>query len=142
MSEQNKDLVRRLVETFNGHALDPLDSLLADDFVWHGGSFGEIEGLDAFKQLIGAFYAAFPDLRLELDELVAERDLVVSRYTTTGRQSAELLGVPATGKHAQWREQPIYRVADGKIAEIWWVADIFGLMQQLGAIPTAQEAAG
>lgn len=135
MSEQNKRVVSELVELFNRHDVNGLNGLIDDRVVWHGGSFGEIEGLDGFKQLFGAFVGAFPDLRIDLGELVAEGDLIAARWTTTGTQEGEILGVPATGKMATWNEQPIYRVADGTVREVWWVGDAFGLMQQLGAIP-------
>ena len=136
MSEQNRDVVRRLIDALDRHDFDALDRILAEDFAWHGGSFGEVEGREAFKQLAAPFYAAFPDLRIELHDLIAERDLVMTRFTTTGTHEAEFSGVAATGKQMSWTEHPIYRVADGKVAEAWWVADMFGLMQQLGAIPS------
>jgi steroid delta-isomerase-like uncharacterized protein len=139
MSEQNKELVRRLIDAFDRHDFDALDELVAADFRWHGGSFGEIQGLDSFKQLAGAFFTAFPDLRLELHDVIADGDRVATRFTSSGTHEAELSGVPATGKHVRWEEQPIYRIEGGTVVEVWWVADIFGLMQQLGAIPSDQE---
>jgi hypothetical protein len=63
MSEHNEQVVRRLIDAFDRHDFDALDDLLADAFLWHGGSFGEIEGREAFKELAAPFYAAFPDLR-------------------------------------------------------------------------------
>ena len=137
VSEENKAAIRQFVDTLNRHDLDGLDTLVAEDVSWHGGSFGEIEGREAFKQLVGAFVGAFPDLRIDLGDLVAERDLVAARFTTTGTQKGEILGVPATGKQAQWNEQPVYRLDGGTVREVWWIGDAFGLMQQLGAIPAS-----
>lgn len=136
MSNETAEVVRQLRDAFKAHDLDALDALVADDVAWHGGSFGEITGLEGFKQLVGSFTAAFPDLALELYEVIADRDLVAARWTTTGTQEGEVLGVPATGKRATWTEQPIYRIVDGKVREVWWLGDARGLMQQLGAIPT------
>ena len=136
MSDRNKDLVRRFFAAINAHELDPFDEILAKDLVWHGGSSGEIKGIDGFKQLVGAFYTAFPDLQTEMHHLIAEGDVVVAHYTTTGTHKAELSGIPATGKQARWDEQPSYRIVEGKIAEVWYLADTLGLMQQLGAIPS------
>ena len=133
MSEQ-EDLVRRLIDAFDRHDFDALDDLLSDDFVWHGGSFGDIEGPEAFKQMAAPFFSGFPDLRLTLHDVIGSGDRVATRYTTTGTHSAEFSGIPATGTHIEYTEQPIYRVADGRVVEAWWVADIFGLMRQLGAI--------
>lgn len=137
MSEEARGTVHRLIEALNRHDFDALDDLLTEDFLWHGGSFGEIEGVPAFKELAGPFFTAFPDLRIDLENVIADGDLVATRFTTTGTHEAEFSGVPASGKRMTWIEHPIYRVADGKVAEAWWVADMFGLMQQLGVIPGA-----
>ena len=135
MSEQNRNVVRRWVSAFHLHDLDRLDDIIADDFAWHGASFGEVEGPQAFKQVAAMIPAAFPDLRVEEHYLVAEGDLVMLRNTCSGTHQAEFLGVPATGKRVTWVEHPVYRVVDGKVAEAWYVADIFGLMQQISTIP-------
>lgn len=73
-------------------------SILAEHFAWHGGSFGEVRGREPFKQLAAPFYAAFQDLRIELHDLIAERDLVMTRFTTTGTHEAEFSGDPRHGK--------------------------------------------
>lgn len=136
MSEQNKEVVRRFFGAINRQDLDGLEEVIGSDFLWHGRSMGEIQGADPFKQMVASFYAAFPDLNVELNELIAERDLVVARYTVTGTHEGELSGVSGTGKRIRWEGQPIYRIDGGKVAEVWFVEDSLGLMQQIGAIPS------
>lgn len=90
---------------------------------------GEIEGAEPFKQMLGSFYGAMPDLNVEPDDLIAERDIVVARYTVTGTHKGDLFGVPGSGKQLRYEGQPIYRIAEGKVAEVWFVEDTFGLMK-------------
>jgi steroid delta-isomerase-like uncharacterized protein len=136
MSEQNKQIVRQFLdEVINGQRFDLFPELFDPDFVWHGGSFGDTRGLDEFAQVIEPFYKAFPDLRITVDDLFGEDDRVLARFTVTATHSGEFLGVPPTGKQVTWTGQPIYRLADGKIVEEWFLEDTFGLMQALGAFP-------
>ena len=85
------------------------------------------------------FLAAFPDLHVTIEDVVAEGDRVVVRTTYTGTHQADLQGIPATGKTVSESAITIFRLANGKIAEGWLVADNLGLMQQLGVIPAPQE---
>ncbi len=82
------------------------------------------------------YFAAIPDMHATIDDMVAEGDKVVVRYTVEGTQQGELLGVPPSGKRFQTSGISVYRLAEGKIAEQWEQADLLGLMQQLGVIPT------
>jgi steroid delta-isomerase-like uncharacterized protein len=135
MSEQ-EDVIRRFIDALNRRDFDTVDEVLSDDLVFHGGSFGEITGREPFKEFAGPFFVGFPDLQLKLHDVIADGDRVALRFTSSGTHNGEFSGIPATGKTVSFTEQPQYRVADGKIVEIWWLADIFGLMQELGAIPS------
>jgi steroid delta-isomerase-like uncharacterized protein len=137
MSGENQQLIRRLIDAFDRRDFDTLNELLAEDFVWHGGSFGEVTGRQAFMEVATTFYTAFSP-RLDLHEAISQGDLVATRFTWAGTHNAEFLGIPATGEQMTMTEQPIYRVANGVVAEEWWVADIFGLMRQIGAIPSGE----
>jgi len=79
--------------------------------------------------------AAFPDINVTIDDIIAEGDRVVVRMHTSGTQKGEFRGIPPTGKTAVITEMSIYRISEGKIAEAWVVSDWLGLMQQLGVIP-------
>jgi steroid delta-isomerase-like uncharacterized protein len=136
MNEQNKEVVRRFLdEVINGRRFDLLPELFAEDFVWHGGSFGETRGLEEFGAVVKPFYDAFPDLRMTVDDVFGEDDRVVARFTVYATHQGDFLGVPATDKQVSWTGQPIYRLEGGKIVEEWFAEDTFGLMQSLGAFP-------
>ncbi len=137
-TEENKAIVHRLYEeVFNEKRLDRADDLVAPDYLDHGAVPGQAPGLEGAKQQRWAMYfAAIPDMHATIDDMVAEGDKVVVRYTVEGTQQGELLGVPPSGKRFQTSGISVYRLAEGKIAEQWEQADLLGLMQQLGVIPT------
>ena len=134
-TEENKAVVRRFFEEYNKHNLDGLEELCAPDYVWHGpAGFGDMD-LAAMKQVMPTWFAALPDLHWTVDDLIAEGDKVVSRYTCRATHQGELMGVPATGKVVTATAILISRFAGGKCVEDWEEADMLGLFQQLGAIP-------
>jgi steroid delta-isomerase-like uncharacterized protein len=140
MSE-SEPVVRRFLDEVigKGHA-DVLDEVMSQELVWHGGSFGEIRGLDDFKKFIGQFLVAFPDLRVTVHDVIGVDDKVATRLTVRGTHDGELMGIPASGKDATWTDINIYRVADGKIVEEWFCGDYLGMMQQIGAVPAVGAA--
>ena len=137
MSEEKKAVVRRyneLVEQYwrTGDA-DAFDEVVASDFVHHApGLPPDLEGM---KQALPMFRAAFPDMRLTVEEMIAEGDKVVDRVTVRGTHEGELMGIPASGKQVEFMETHISRIADGKIVERWGEWDALGIMQQIGAVP-------
>ena len=139
-TEENKAVVRRLFEAYNQHNLAGVEELCAPDYVWHGpAGFGDMD-LAAMKQVMPAYFTAFPDLHWTVDDLIAEGDKVVSRYTCRATHQGELMGIPATGKVVTWTCILISRFAGGKCVEDWEEADMLGLFQQLGAIPQMAQA--
>lgn len=129
-------VVRRFIDQVVNRAnFAALDDIWATNLVWHGGSMGDIHGLDAFKQHMTANAGnAFTNMHLHIDDIVATGDKVVLRFTNSGTQSGPFMGTPASGKHAAWLGIGIYTVVDGKIAEAWFGEDILGMMLQLGVI--------
>jgi predicted ester cyclase len=94
------------------------------------------------RQSIGGILSAFPDLRMSLAHLIAEGDLVVANWTNRGTQTGEFQvpgqpGLPASGREVTFTESATFRIADSKIAEVWYVSDRLTMMQQLGAISSA-----
>src|SRR5919204_6498974 len=122
-TEENKAVVRRMFEAYNKHNLAGVEELCAPDYVWHGpAGFGDMD-LAAMKQAMPAFFAAFPDLHWTVEDLIAEGDKVVSRYTWRATHQGEFMGVPATGKVVTNTAIIISRVAGGKVVEDWEQAD-------------------
>jgi predicted ester cyclase len=88
------------------------------------------------------FYTAFPDMHYTVEDLIAEGDKVVCRWTVRATHQGEFMGVPATGKVVTWTGISITRFAGGKDVEDWESFDMLGLMQQLGAIPQMAQTGG
>ncbi len=135
-TETNKAIVHRYVEDgVNARNMAVIDELFADDFVNHDPTQPASRDLPALKQFWMAQQAAFPDHRTTIEDLVAEGDKVVKRWTWRGTQTGELNGIPPTGRQVILAGIDILRVADGQIQEIWWGYDMLGVLQQLGVMP-------
>jgi len=136
MSEENKAVMRRqLEEVWHQHNPDAVDELYAPDYVNHTAPPGMPNDRQGAKAPAAMYLAAFPDVKVTSDFLVAEGDKVVNRWTATGTHTGELMGIPATGKRVKTTGITIARVADGKIEELWIESDQMGVMQQLGVVP-------
>jgi steroid delta-isomerase-like uncharacterized protein len=142
MTETNKAISRRVVEEiFNEGKLEVADELIAADFVGYDPALPEpMRGPAGVKQQAEGYRAAFSDMRLTLEEEIAEGDRVVTRWTARGTHDGELFGIPATGKQVTVSGITIDRIVDGRIAETWTNWDTLGLLQQLGAVPAMTEA--
>ena len=143
LTETNKALSRRfLEEVFNKGKLNVLDEIIASDHVSTGpGTLpGMPAGPEGQKQLVTVYRNAFPDVHFTVDEQIAEGDKVVTRWTGRGTHKGELLGIPATDKSSTVTGIAVDRIVSGKIAESWGIFDQFGMMQQLGVIPTPEVA--
>ena len=95
----------------------------------------EATGSEALKQVGAMLLRAFPDLHIEVEDVIAEGDKVVFRNTVTGTHRGEYMGVAPTGRSITYGEVIIVRFADGRIAETWGMVDVFAQMKQLGLIP-------
>jgi len=136
-TEENKQLVLHWKEELWGKRnLNVVDERCGPDYVGRiAGVPGPVQGRDALKQLIAAYFAAF-DVDDTPEFLVAEDDMVVIHDTYRFKHKGEFQGIPATGKEASITGTDIYRIAAGKIVEQWVEGDLLGLMQQLGILTT------
>jgi len=133
MSEANKAIVRRYFEeVFNKKVLAVLDDLIASNFVGHTSTGTDVHGPEGVKQQVAMFSIAFPDMHYTLEDLVAEGDKVVARFTFRGTHRGEFLGLAPTGKRVTGMGTGTYRITDGKMQDAWINRDIFGVLQQLG----------
>ena len=133
---ENKKVVAAFVEdVINQGRLERADDLVALDFVELDPLPGQQQGREGLKDVIRGMRAAFPDLHWALDEVVAEGDKVVSRFTWTGTHRATFLGIPSTDRKVTVKGVVIDRLAEGKMADSRILMDSLGLMQQLGALP-------
>ena len=135
-TEENKAVIRRWNEAiFNEKKIDRADELVTQDYVDHAALPGQAPGLEGAKKKWGMYVVAIPDLRVTVDEMVAEGDKVAVRWTAEGTHQGELLGIPPTRKRIRWSGISICRLAEGKMAEQFERWDRLDLMQQLGVIP-------
>ncbi len=138
-SEQNKALVKRAwEEVFNQKKLAVVDELWSSDYIYHGPQGQEFRGTESLKELLSHYLEAFPDLHIEIEDLIAEGDKVVSRVISRGTHKGELQGIAPTGKEVTTTIILITRLAGGKFAEDWESRDDLGMLQQLGVIPPSE----
>jgi steroid delta-isomerase-like uncharacterized protein len=131
--EQNKSLYGRFLQTiFNEGRIDEIDDFLAPSYVFHDAPPGAPSGKESVKQVVAMFRNAFPDLKITLDELVAEGDKVCARATTKGTHQGTFMGIAPTGKAVTITGLTMVRIADGRIHESWVKNDVVGLLRQLG----------
>lgn len=130
---------RHLDEVVNGGDIGLVGDLWAEDLHCQGGILGECHGLDEWKGFMAANRGALADLRLDIKDVVASGDKVAVRFVGSATHARAFLGVPATGRKAQWLGIGIYTVRDGKITDAWFGEDWLGMLVQLGAVtlPTA-----
>jgi steroid delta-isomerase-like uncharacterized protein len=128
--------LRRMYELLSAGDVDGFGDVLADDFVEHEETPGLAPTKDGVKAFFRMYIAAFPDLRLSVEDILPSGDKVVARVKATGTQQGDFMGIPATGKAVDVQLIDIIRFdADGHAAEHWGVFDAMTMMQQLGVVP-------
>jgi len=143
VSEANKALVRRYFEdAFSRGDLDALDEIVAPGAVEHDPQdpYAGETGPEGARHSIEMYRAAFPDLRFDVEEQIAEGDLVATRFTGTGTHDGDLPDLPASHRRSTVTGIAMNRIEDGRIAETWVNWDTLGMLQQLGAIPAPVQA--
>ena len=138
MSDQNKAVARRFLDqVFNSARPEVIDELFSHDYVDHSAPPSQPPGPGGARQMYDVFRTAFPDLRVELHDVLGDDDLVAFRATFSGTSQGPLMGAPPTGKPVQLESMIFLRVRDGRIVERWEQADLLGLMLQLGVVSQA-----
>jgi steroid delta-isomerase-like uncharacterized protein len=130
--------MRRLYDSINAGAVAAFDEVLAEDFVEHEETPGLAPTREGVKAFFSMYLAAFPDLRMEPEDVLVSGDKVVARVRATGTHEGAFLDMPPTGKKIDVQLIDIIRFGDDGLAhEHWGVVDAMAMMQQLGAIPEA-----
>ncbi len=115
---QNKTIAQRFNEDVWGRGDEAaLEELLSPDFVDHGALPGQTPDREGHKQILGVFRSAFPDLQVTTEEIIAEGDKVVSRWTARGTHQGELMSIAPTGKEVTITGIDVLRIAEGKVVE-------------------------
>jgi len=135
MLAANREIARRFREDlWNSGDLAQADEIFARDCLVHARVPFPIDfsrGPDALRHLIFFYHLAFSDIRVTADQIVAEGDMVVVRWTANGRHTGHLLGLPPTGRETVTTGIDMLRIEGGKIAEGWVSWDTLGLFEQL-----------
>ena len=135
-AEENKAIMRRYFGVFEQGNIDLLDELLASDYLNHTPATPEVPtDPEGVKGVVSMFRAGIPDLRVVVEDMIAEGDKVATRYTLEGTHGGELFGVPPTGQRLSIKSISVERVSEGKIREHWRITDSLEMMQQLGLVP-------
>ena len=133
----SKDTALKFVErVINGHDLEAIDQLLSADFVEHSAPPGFAANRAGVTEMFGAFLAAFPDMHVRVDDVIAEGDKVVMRATATGTHKGPFMGIPATNKSFSIDEIHIVQVRGGLCVAHWGVVDMVALLRQIGVMPS------
>jgi steroid delta-isomerase-like uncharacterized protein len=135
--EANKQLIEQFTEVINSANWDALDTLLVDDFRRHSQATAgpAVESREAFKELQKGFYAIMPDQRVDGELVVAEGDFVAMYATYSGTMTGPMGEFQPTGRSAESKFLSIFRIEDGKIAELWVEWDNLAMLTQLGLFP-------
>ncbi len=142
MSDENKALARRSWEVVVQGSLDTLEDALAevyaDDVILHEAG-EDIVGIEGLAQFVSMMRSALPDLRITIEEDMAEGDKVVTRWIAQGTHQGELMGAAPTGNQVTATGITIHRIEEDRIVEEWSNWDALGMMQQIGAVSSPQQ---
>lgn len=135
---QNETVVRAWFEqVWNKRRATAIAELLSEHAIVHGLGDGDMHGVEGFRPFYDAFVNAFPDIHIDLEEVVEEGNLVAVRWTATGTHNGSGLGFPATGRNARFAGMSFLRLQDGLLLEGWNAFDQLALLQQLGVVELA-----
>lgn len=141
-TRENEAIVRHLMERAYTHP-EVHDELVADDYVGHFPPNPTLYGQEGLKQFNAQAATALPDVHTSIEDLIAEGDMVVVRWTLRGTHEGELRGgIPATGRQVEVSGITISRIRNGRVVENWGNYDMLGMLQQLGVMPAPESATG
>jgi steroid delta-isomerase-like uncharacterized protein len=135
MADYKEMAQRWYSEVMSGGKTEVIDELCAPDFFDHDPLPGTTADLAGLKDFVAQIRAAFPDMQVTPDDMIAEGDQLAVRSTMRGTHQGDFMGIPATGKRASWTEMHIGRGVDGRLTEHWAVVDQLGMLVQLGVVP-------
>ena len=142
VEEKNKLLVREFLgEAWGKGNMAAVDELMAADYVEHPSPSNLPAGTEGLKQLISAYRTAFPDLKVTLDDIFAEGEMVAFRWSVSGTHLGEWLGIPPTGNHVAANGITVFRISEGKVVESWTSIDLSPAEEELQWLTEGGEGA-
>ena len=131
--DSTKDqFVRKVVDTYNGHRLEPFDALFTDDCVLMRNGV-EAVGREAVKNVLAKLYRAFPDIEYVIDDVIVSGDKIALRWHGNATHRGDYFGIPPTGKNVGYDGITLYQLRGDRIARIWVSANMLGVVRDLGA---------
>jgi len=135
-AEKNKAIIRSFEHACVIGDWAKVEKLAAPNFIYHNPAYPENLTFEGFKQkVVIDMVKAFPDLEFNIEDIIAEGDKVVGRYSFSGTHKSEFAGIAPTNKRVKFTSIVINRLADGKVVERWVESNSFPLMLQLGVVP-------
>ncbi len=126
--------IERVEVLFNRGELDRIEEFVTEDYVNHEAWAGEDPGYEGFRLRMRRLHDAFPDMHMDVFEVVAGDDLVSYRAELAGTHRGELLGIPPTGRSFRAQQMHMLRLRDGRACEHWATRDDLGMLVQLGVV--------
>lgn len=141
MPVTNDTIVRRLYDqVWSIGNLDAVDQVCAPNIILHeSNSPADRHGTQEYKELAAMYRSAFPDLRTNVEDIIAQGDKLVVRWSARGTQEGDLMGIPPTHRQINFRGVDIFRFYSGKIQEQWINYNALSAFHQMGAIPALPE---
>lgn len=137
--QENKDISRRVFNVLNSGNFEPLNDLLADDWVYRSTAGEEFHGVEGAKEIVSQYREAFSDAEFDLQEMYAEGNKVVALYRQRGTHTGEIMGIEPQNKEMDILICSIGTFEDGRLVETFEIFDTLELLQQLGAVPSELE---
>ncbi|UKT64081.1 ester cyclase [Pedobacter mucosus] len=133
MSKQdNIEVQKKFGEAANSGDFEKFNELVAEDSIDHDPAPGQKSGPEGYADFFSTMHKAFPDLKIAVEQMVADEENIAFAYTLTGTHQGEFMGIPATGKTISARGMQISKFKDGKMTERWGSTDELGILKQLG----------
>jgi steroid delta-isomerase-like uncharacterized protein len=143
-TEENKAVVRRLMDALNDRVWPTGDLTAADPFISPSYMYHDpanpLTGREGFRRLVDLYRTAFPDTRFTIEDQIAEGDRVLTRMTARGTHTGPLMGIPASGRPIEVSVLSLMRVVGGQVVEEWERFDTAHLLAQIGALPAPGSA--
>ncbi len=138
---ENREVVRRFFEEFmNEQKLDNVQDYVTRNWVNHDPALTPLQGYEGAKELVRILTGGFPDMKLKIEDVIAEGDRVAVRFSLSGTHKGSFQGASPTGKKVSASACGIFRIQDGRLAENWVVFDAMSLAKQIGLIPEMERA--
>ena len=139
------DEIKRLItaytdDVWNQHSVAAMDKYYTPDYAHHDVSGPDVRTLNDYKQWATMLLSGLSHFHVAIDDLIAEEEKAAKRWSASGLHDNTFAGIPATGKKVSFSGASVYRLVNNRIAESWYIYDMLGLLQQLGAVPIAAEA--